>query len=268
MDFVPPSKRFRLFFDETGNGDLNAADKAPNERYLSITGLVLRQDQHDRYVTRRLNRLKADLFGATPDKPVILHRREIMRKEGPFAALRNDHLRREFDTRLAAIIAECGPTAFTVSIDKQAHKEKYVVWQYSPYHYVMECLIERFVKWLIKQEAVGDVIGEARNPTHDKHLRRAYRRLYQKGNNYHSAEEFQARLTTGELKLVAKDADVAGVQLADVLAHPAHRALKFARLQEPPPEDYGTFLARILERYCYDRHPTNGIPGYGTKWLP
>lgn len=268
MDFVPPSKRFRLFFDETGNGDLHAADKSPNERYLSVTGIVVRQDHHDRYVTRRLNLLKANLLGATAENPIILHRRDIMRQEGPFKPLRNEHIRKEFDARLAAIIAEVIAVAFTVSIDKLEHKTRYTVWQHSPYHYVMECLVERFVKWLEKYDRVGDVMGEARDPTHDKQLRRSYSRLYQKGNTYHTAAQFQARLTTGELKLVAKRADVAGVQLADVLAHPAHRALKFAQLKEPLPDDYGTFLARILERYSYDRHPERGVPGFGTKWLP
>lgn len=268
MDFIPPSKRFRLFFDETGNGDLHAADKAPNERYLSITGIVIRQDHHDRYVTRRLNLLKATIFGASPQNPVVLHRREIMRREGRFSALRNEHIRKEFDARLAAIIAESIAVSFTASIDKLEHKQKYVVWQYSPYHYVMECLVERFVKWLTKNDRVGDVMGEARNPTHDKHLRRAYSRLYRLGNDYHSPAQIQSRLTTGELKLVQKGADIAGVQLADALAHPAHRALKFEQLKEAQPEDYGTFLARILERYSYDRNNQGRISGYGTKWLP
>ncbi|WP_398286809.1 DUF3800 domain-containing protein [Sphingomonas daechungensis] len=95
----------------------------------------------------------------------------------------------------------------------------------------MECLVERFVKWLTKNGHVGDVIGEARNPTHDKHLRRAYRRLYQRGNAFHTPEQIQSRLTTGELKLAPKDADIAGLQLADVLAHPAHRALKISQLR-------------------------------------
>lgn len=247
---------------------MHAADKSPNERYLSITGLVMRQSHHDGYVTRRLNLLKASLFGATPDNPLVLHRRDAMRCEGRFSPLKNEHIRREFDARLAAIVAECVAAAFTVSIDKAEHKERYKVWQYSPYHYVMACLVERFVMWLEKHDRVGDVMGEARNATHDKHLRRAYSRLYKAGNSYNPAERFQARLTTGDLKLVRKGADMAGVQLADALAHPAHRAVKFAKLKEPPPEDYGTFLARILERYVYDRHPERGIRGYGTKWLP
>jgi len=43
--FIHPSKRYRLFFDETGHGDLHAAKKDQNQRYLSLTGLAIRQDQ-------------------------------------------------------------------------------------------------------------------------------------------------------------------------------------------------------------------------------
>jgi hypothetical protein len=63
MEFVPPNKRYRLYFDETGNGDLHAAEKSPNERYLSVTGVVVRQGTHDGYLTRRMNALKKDIFG-------------------------------------------------------------------------------------------------------------------------------------------------------------------------------------------------------------
>jgi hypothetical protein len=69
-----------------------------------------------------------------------------MRGEGRFAALRSPKLRAEFDARILAMVAECPATAFTVSIDKAAHKQKYTVWQHSPYHYVLECLAERFVR--------------------------------------------------------------------------------------------------------------------------
>lgn len=168
MEFVPPKQRYRLFFDETGNGDLHAAEKSPNERYLSVTGIVIRQDIHDRYVTRRLNHLKRTIFGVSETEGIVLHRREIMRKEGKFSALRNSSLRAEFDARVLAMIPECIATAFTISMDKADHKERYKVWQYSPYHYVTELLIERFVKWLDKNDFIGDVVGEARNPTHDK----------------------------------------------------------------------------------------------------
>lgn len=268
MEFVPPKNRYRLFFDETGNGDLNAADKSPNERYLSLTGVVILQKHHDDYVTRRLNLLKRDIFGVSDADKLILHRRDIMRREGRFGILRNDSLRSEFDARLCAMIAECLKVAFTVSIDKAAHKDKYTVWQYSPYHYVVECLIERFVKWLERHNSVGDVVGEARNPTHDKKLRRAYKMLHKHGNQFVTSGQFQARLTSGSLTLLPKDADVAGLQLADLLAHPAHRAYKFQKIGEAQPTDFGALLASTLERKIYDRSQDGRIDGFGKKWLP
>jgi hypothetical protein len=266
--FIPASQRYRLFFDETGIGDLKSARNNPNERYLSLTAIVIRQDFHDGYTTRRLARLKRDIFGPH-DPPVILHRRDVMRREGVFSVLRNDHLRKEFDTRIAALIAEVPAPAYTVSIDKKAHLEKYKIWQFSPYHYVMTCLLERFVRWLTRLDHVDDVIGEARNPTHDAQLRRAFRYIYDHGTPWITADTFQKRLLSRELRLEPKEADIAGLQLADVLAHPAHRSYKFEKLGEPPPDDYGAFLAKILEMRIYDRRPITGaIEGVGKKWLP
>jgi Protein of unknown function (DUF3800) len=267
LPFIHPSKRYRLFFDETGNGDLHAAEKDPNQRYLSLTGIVIRQDIHDRYTTRRLDRMKADIFGRT-QKPIVLHRREILGRNGPFTALNDEHLRAQFDARFAALVAEVPAPAFTVSIDKLRHLEKYKVWQFSPYHYALTCLVERFVLWLRRTGNVGDVMGEARNPTHDAQLRRAFRYFYTNGTELKPLV-IQRRLISKELRLESKRSNVAGLQMADLLAHPAHRSYKLSKLGEPIPNDYGAFLAQILERHIYDRKRSNGnIEGYGRKWLP
>lgn len=222
MTFIHPSKRYRLFFDETGNGDLHAAKKDPNQRYLSVTGLVIRQDIHDRYTTRRLTRLKGDIF-ELKHKKIVLHRRDIMSRKGAFQAFDADHLRAEFDARFAALIAEVPAPAFTVSIDKQRHLEKYKVWQFSPYHYVMTCLLERFVQWLERTGNLGDVMGEARNPTHNAQLRRAFMFFHKNGTPWVKAATVQKNLLSKELRLEPKTANVAGLQIADGLAHPAHR---------------------------------------------
>lgn len=263
--FIDPSKRFRLYFDETGNGDLDATDKSPNERYLSLTGVVIRQDYHDRYTTRRLNRLKREIF---KNEAIVLHRRDIMRKEGAFSALRNDQLRKEFDARFAAMIAEIPARAFTVSIDKKEHRERYKVWHFSPYHYVLTCLAERFVLWLNRTNNIGDIMGEARDPTHDGKLRRSFRRFYDEGTTVRT-DVIRARLTSREIKLEPKTANIAGLQVADLLAHPCHRALKFEKLKEPLPDDYGAFVSSLVNQRIHDRnHNTNLTTGWGTKWLP
>jgi hypothetical protein len=262
--FIPPSRRYRLFFDETGNGDLRAAQKDPNQRYLSLTALAIRQDQHDSDTTNQLNTLKADIFG---NENIILHRREIIDAKGDFAVLRDGDTRAEFNAAFAAVVGRLPRPAFTVSIDKQEHLEKYKVWQFSPYHYALTCLLERFVLWLHYAGYVGDVMGEARSPKHDAQLRRAFRFFYKNGTKVR-VEVIQKRLISRELQLRRKEANIAALQIADLLAHPAHRAYKFEKLGMPQPEDYGTTLASILRKQTYHRSWFGRIEGYGRKWLP
>lgn len=132
--FIHPTKRYRLYFDETGTGDLKAHQKDQNQRYLSLTGLVFRQDVHDTTFAIRLSALKRRIF-RTPD--VVLHRREIMGRQGIFTVLENDTVRADFDAQFANLVGYLPGPAFTVSIDKQAHLEKYKVWQFDTYHYVL-----------------------------------------------------------------------------------------------------------------------------------
>ena len=265
LTFIHPTQRYRLYFDETGTGDLRAHKKDANQRYLSLTGVVFRQDVHDTTFTRRVDAFKRRVFG-TPN--VILHRREIMARVGDFEILENDNIRAEFDEQFANLIEYLPGPAFTVSIDKKAQLEKYKVWQFDPYHYVLTCLVERYIFWLKRNGYVGDVMGEARGPWHDARLRRAFRRLYDHGSDYLKSEVVRATLISRELRLEPKTTNVAALQIVDSLAHPAHRTFKFMKLNETVPDDYGTRLVRILEG-IYDRHPiTKLINGCGRKWVP
>jgi hypothetical protein len=142
--FVDPSKRYRLFFDETGTGDLTGYKKDPNQQYLSLTGLVIRQDIHDSATTQQLTTLKTDVFGQK-NANVILHRRDIMDRTGVFELLEDETVRAKFDDGFRQVVTDLTGPVFTISIDKKAHLEKYAVWHWNPYHYVMTCLLERFV---------------------------------------------------------------------------------------------------------------------------
>jgi hypothetical protein len=222
---------------------------------------------HDTTITNSLNKLKLDIFGEE-NASVILHRREIMDKKGVFSVLKDEALRSRFDEGFKKIVSDLPIPSFTVSIDKLEHLNKYKTWQFNPYHYVMTCLLERFVLWLHRTGNLGDVLGEARNPTHDGQLRRAFRRFYKEGTTVRT-HIIRAKLISGELKLDTKKANVAGLQIADLLAHPAHRTFKFEQEDQTIPDDYGASLASILIDAKYDRNPKNGfIKGYGRKWLP
>ena len=264
-----PANRYRLYIDETGIQSLKTAHSG-RDRYLCLMGIVMKRDVHDGPTTERLTQIKQDIFGHTEDSPVILHRREIVRGEPPFDVLRkNPALAREFEARWLALVRETNYLAMAAAIDKISHVDRYKVWQHDPYHYCLECLLERYVKWMNRHGFVGDVMIEARGKGPDKKLKHAYRHFHRFGKGNLSATTIQQRLTSAEPKFARKTDDVAGLQLADSLAHPTLAHMKASSTGEAVPESFGRQLVDLLLQHKFARHPKYGtIDGWGLKLLP
>lgn len=263
--------RCRLYIDEVGNGDLKAAANDDNARYLSLTGIITTVSLHDSEFQPDLDLLKEKFFDHCVERPVILHRRDVMDRKGPFSVLHNDQVRAEFDQCLFDLLSSLPYVVITVTIDKKRHLEQYTTWRFDPYHYCMHCMVERFVRWLDDHgpEFVGDVVAEARNKNPDKKLKASFARVYKHGTEHVSVEMMRARLTSSELKLHPKKDNVAGLQVADAIAHPLYRAMRHDRDGVLRPQDFGSRIATMVEEGKYRRSPYNGtINGYGRKWLP
>jgi hypothetical protein len=259
----------RLYIDEVGNGDLKGAAADPNIRYLSLTGVVAIREQHDRLICGRMDAVKALLPAHSTGSPVLFHRREIVRREGAFAALYDEELAAAFNTALLAMFRDVPYLAITVQIDKLAHLETYGVWHFDPYHYCMRCLLERYVLYLRRHGWCGDVVVEPRNKKVDKKLKASFERTYREGTENIPGALFQDRLLSKDVMFFGKKANVAGLQLADLLAHPSARHMRFERDATPAPDDFGSKVIEILVDGRYARNPTTKlIDGYGTKWLP
>jgi hypothetical protein len=260
---------FRIYVDEVGNHDLKSADD-PNERFLSLTGVIFESDYIRETVIPELNDLKLKIFETDPDEPVILHRKDIIKKRGPFRILRDEEKRKAFDERILEVLSRWDYHVVTVVIDKLAHREQYRVWTYHPYHYCLKVLLERFFFFLKDQQGRGDVMVESRGGKEDLQLKKSYVRLYRTGTDYIKAEDLRSRLTSKELKVKLKAANVAGLQVADVIAYPARREILHEKgLIEP---DRSTFSDRITEIIVGSKYlrnlDTGDIWGYGKKFLP
>jgi hypothetical protein len=256
----------RLFIDEVGNGDLRGAAADDNVRYLSLTGILTKRELYDRAITPMVNDLKTDVFGRTD---VILHRREIMRREGPFAILRNEETKIAFDAGVLSLVRECPYLATTVNIDKREHLSTYGVWHFDPYHYCLRCLIERYVLWLRRHDLTGDVAIEPRFPKADKKVKASFRLIYDCGTEHISPTIIQQHLLSHDIKFVPKSQNCAAMQLCDMLAHPSYRSMKLEREEMPEPADFGTSIVEILRDRRYSRHLRSGqVAGWGRKWLP
>ena len=256
---------YRIFIDEVGNHDLKSCDDL-RHRYLGLTGVIMELDYEEGAFTDRVNVLKQDVF---PDTSVVLHRREIIDHTPPFECLDDPATCARFDTQLLDVINTAQYDAITAVIDKLEHKQRYAVWRFHPYHYCLTVVLERYVQWLARNGRFGDVLAESRGKKEDMQLARAYRYIHDNGSDHVDVKLFQERLTSREIKLRSKTANVAGLQLADVIANPACRHLICVHEKQKMTAPFGIRIVNILIRKKYVRNPYSGqIRGWGVKWLP
>lgn len=259
--------KYRLYIDEVGNSDLGASLN-PNHRYLSLTGVILELDYVRTTVFPRLEGLKERYFNSHPDEPLIFHRKELVNKRPPFSALRDPAVERDFNRDLLQLLTELDYVVITVVIDKLEHQRRYQVWRFDPYHYCLTVLVERYVLWLRNKNVRGDVMAESRGGREDRRLKASFTRVFEKGSDYIQPEVFATYLTSRQLKVKPKSNNIAGLQIADLIAHPSFKATQARRNRQPLPDNFGGQIAQILEESKLHRSHTGKINGWGRKWLP
>ena len=126
MALAPATRpaRYRLYLDESGDHTYNLLDE-PSHRYLALLGVWFRQADHYVAFADNLERFKRGIFGPRPDKPVILHRSDIINRKGAFGILCNAEVRQRFDVELLEVIGRAVFRMVCVVIDKRTHSEKY-----------------------------------------------------------------------------------------------------------------------------------------------
>jgi hypothetical protein len=262
--------KFRMYIDEVGDASLKASMDA-NNRYLSLTGVILDLAYVDSTLAPDMEALKRRYFKTHVDDPIIFHRKELAGRLYPFRELLDTEVEQLFNEDLLTHLEGWNYTAMTVIIDKLRHKEQYRVWQYDPYHYCLLILIERFVLWLQKkgdETFVGDVLAEGRGGKEDLRLKASFERVCDNGSDFVSKQAINQRLTSKQLKIKQKVNNIAGLQLADMIAHPSFKATLARHQRQAIANNFGGRIALILEKSKYDRNKWGQINGYGRKLLP
>lgn len=253
--------KYRLYIDEVGNHDYKNSDD-PNNRFLSLTGVLISGDHIKDVVHPEMEAIKNEFFTNHPDSPIILHRKEILNADPPFQSLQNAERRAEFDDAILTALARWRYRVFTVCIDKQRHRDAYVHKEH-PYHYCFQVLIEKAVKYMGTKNLTGDVMIEARYPQADRELKECFSQLFDNGTAFASKDLVQRVLTSRQVKIKPKSANIVGLQLADLIAHPSRNEIlvEYGELKEMKP--FGAEVAKILAGK-YDRW---GDKVYGKKFI-
>lgn len=264
--------KYRLYIDEVGNSDLKHSDD-PNHRYLSLTGVIFELQYVNDVLFPRIESLKKQYFKSHVDEPQILHRKELVNKKYPFHALRAPHVERAFNNDILTLLETLKYNVITVVIDKMEHAQRYNVWKYDPYHYCLAIMMERYAIWLNRFGGRGDAMAESRGGKEDRRLKKSYEGIFNNGTQYMSSDDLQEALTSAQLKVKPKSANIAGLQLADLIAHPSHKATLARHQGLGLPDNFGGQIAEILEQSKYHRKTKGSqiisdIMGYGRKVLP
>ena len=157
--------------------------------------------------------------------------------------------REAFLAGMTEMMEEVPFTLFLTVIRKQAHQDRYGIFAENPYDLALVYTFERVVKFLEGEgETVLPVTAEARGAKEDGELEAAFFRMFSNGTQYVKVDRF--RRLNCPLTFRPKRDNVAGMQLADLCAHPAARhVLK--------PEQHNQAF-EVVKKHIYDRGGTRG----------
>ena len=171
---------------------------------------------------------------------------------------------------MLAIIQSAKFRVVAVVIDKAALRAAYGESAAHPYHLGLGFLLQRFSGYLNHINRIGDVMAEARGGTEDLLLKESYSRVYEQGVwGVTSSGYFQSALSSRQLKMRGKKANISGLQLADLLAHPTKMwTLKHYGLISEEPAPFAKRLMKIVEQKFNHHLYTNKLEGYGIVLYP
>jgi hypothetical protein len=257
--------RYRLYLDESGDHSYQNLDQ-PSHRYLALLGVWFRQPDDYAVFADDLERFKRGIFG-TPDTPV-LHRSEVINQRGAFGVLGRPEVRAKFDRGLLGVIERAQFKLICVVIDKFEHLNRYSS-PLHPYHYCLAEMLSRYVDWLEYRDAVGDVVAESRGGREDQQLKVAYEQLSGTGRLAFDRRQYRRTLTSKDIKIRPKESNIAGLQLADVLAHPVKQSLLAERgIIHDSGDVFGGRIVEVVRDKLHRNEQTGKIAGYGLIWLP
>lgn len=252
-----------MYVDESGNADYpRKTDARAGMRYLSLTGIAVSEDVCVNVLSSKIDNMKYLLTGDYDEK-FTLHRDEIKDRKGVYNCLHDPEIEAKWNCLIEDLICDTDYVLFCVVIDKVQHQKSYTNPNH-PYHYCLEVILERYIRFLSDVDGRGDVMFESRGKNEDDELRKQYERIFHYGNRYMSPNYIQRYLTSKDIKLKDKTKMIAGLEMADLLAlvakldtlmmygHIDHVASKF--MQE--------MISWIANKYY-----GGGVKGCGRKML-
>ncbi|MFP4527025.1 MAG: DUF3800 domain-containing protein [Candidatus Kapaibacterium sp.] len=209
---------YHLYIDECGDGNLNNFN--PEFPVFTLCGVVIEINEY-RKLVNDLQKLKLKFWN---DTGIIIHSRDIRRCEKNFKILLDSSVKEAFYKSINSIIKETKYNIVSCSILKKEYIRKYGRLE-NIYSISLSFIMERVVFLLDEMKANSDkkdsrisVYVEKRGKNEDRELLRYYNYLLDKGTYYVNCTRIGSYFK--EFNFKWKRENIAGLQLADLLAYP------------------------------------------------
>jgi hypothetical protein len=201
-----------IYADESGDHQLA---KTFDESYpvFVLAFCVFKKLDYAEIALRNLSQLKFDFWG---HDAIILHSHKIRKQKEEFSLLNNISAMEKFAERINKLIINTPFNVIATVIDKRRLQKQYAAPQ-NPYNLGLLFCLERATKFLIEQgqkDRLTYIIVEARGKKEDAELELEFRRIM---------SQQQKRLASFDIIFSDKKSNGAGLQIADLIAHPIGR---------------------------------------------
>ncbi|MDS4072834.1 MAG: DUF3800 domain-containing protein [Defluviicoccus sp.] len=218
-----------------------------------LGGVIMDQAYAEGPLTDAMNAFKREMFERTD---IVLHTADITRNRNGFERLQDPLFRKRFCECLNSLMSDLRYTVVACAIRKNDHLARYGVAALDPYLLSLDVLVERFCFDIGRIAGRGVIVAEKRDPTLDRQLELAWLNLKIQGTHYLRATVVEQRIVA--LNLRAKQDNIAGLQLADLVVSPIGRHL----LGKPDNDDWRIVNSKLR------RSRAGKVEGYGLVVLP
>lgn len=206
----PRFSDYVVYVDESGDHSLASIDSGYPVFVLALC--VFHKRHYSERIIPAIEKLKFNYFG---HDSVVLHETDIRKQRGDFAFLSHKPRRDEFVGWLSQIMAKANFVLIACVVDKQ-RLDRQAGSESNPYHVALDLCLRRLHDFLAEkgqEKRQTHVIVECRGKKEDRELELEFLRI-------RAGDGKQAQPLPFQLVFADKKTNLAGLQLADLVARP------------------------------------------------
>ena len=234
----PEAIDFMVFIDENGDSSIKGVMKnlkknipvEQNNRYFTITACVISRDTFPKIRQANINlkekHWKNGLYNYNKKKlkRVCFHSHEIRTKTDPFSDKVINYSM--FLGDLNKYIYNLNIKIFSSTLDKKRHCERYKE-PMNPYNLCINFILERLVKFYLKENQTAIIVLEARGTREDKKLLTHIKSVIDNGTSYANKKYFEKiKGVYFNPKWCKKQNELKTyfcLEIADLISYPIHK---------------------------------------------